>query len=53
MNTKKQKVGAIFGLLAGLTVSAVAAAAFQSVGGVQKRKKGQKGPRRRKYKKLV
>jgi uncharacterized membrane protein YeaQ/YmgE (transglycosylase-associated protein family) len=42
MKTKNQKGGAIFTILAGLIASAVAAAASQSEGGVQKRKKGQK-----------
>jgi hypothetical protein len=42
MKTKKQKGGAILGLLTGLTSSAVAAAASQSGGGVPKRKMGKR-----------
>jgi hypothetical protein len=53
MKTKNQKGGAIFTLLAGLIASAIAGAASQAGGGVQKRKKGQKRPRRGKYKKRV
>jgi hypothetical protein len=53
MNTRNQKEGAIITLLVGLIASAVADAASQSGGGVQKRKSGQKRPLRRKYKKWV
>jgi Flp pilus assembly pilin Flp len=42
MKTKNQKGGAIFTLLAGLIASAIAGAASQAGGGVQKRKKGAK-----------
>jgi hypothetical protein len=41
MKTKKPERGAIFTFLAGLITSAIAGAASQEGGGVQKRKRGQ------------